>query len=208
MPSWDNTSRRKKGAYIFAHSCPELYEQWLAECIRWTRRHHTGEEQMVFINAWNEWGEGCHLEPDHRYGHRFLEATRNAHRHFENLPASYAGLASAGDDHVTSKQASDEVGSQTSQLLLENLYLKLRLRDQYLQTHGSTVPLESALVPKLPKLDSFLAHYLLADNPRFRRTRKVFYQLLKPIWRTWLAVRSPTLPQTLRIRRHLYDPPQ
>lgn len=33
---------------------------------------------MIFINAWNKWGEGCHLEPDLRSGLRYLEETKAA----------------------------------------------------------------------------------------------------------------------------------
>jgi GT2 family glycosyltransferase/glycosyltransferase involved in cell wall biosynthesis len=78
MPSWDNTARRKNNAGVFAKSSPGAYQAWLEEAIRRTHEQYAGDHRMVFINAWNEWAEGNHLEPDQRYGHGFLEATKNA----------------------------------------------------------------------------------------------------------------------------------
>ena len=78
FPSWDNTARTGARAVIVANSGPENYERWLSESIRLTREELPASHRLVFINAWNEWAEGCHLEPDRRYGHAFLQATRTA----------------------------------------------------------------------------------------------------------------------------------
>lgn len=78
VPSWDNTARISSRAVVLMNGTPANYEYWLAETIRKTRARFPDEERFVFINAWNEWAEGCHLEPDQRYGHQFLEATLKA----------------------------------------------------------------------------------------------------------------------------------
>jgi lipopolysaccharide biosynthesis protein len=78
FPAWDNTARSKNRALVILNGTPGNYEYWLSEAIRRTRRDHPQGERLVFINAWNEWAEGCHLEPDRTYGRAFLEATRRA----------------------------------------------------------------------------------------------------------------------------------
>lgn len=76
MPSWDNTARRQDSGHIFLGASPEGYGRWLESAAEWTARMHVGDERIVFINAWNEWAEGNHLEPDQKYGRAYLEATR------------------------------------------------------------------------------------------------------------------------------------
>lgn len=78
FPGWDNTARKAlTNAAIFICT-PESYKIWLKNIINWTKRNHCSDEQFVFINAWNEWGEGAHLEPDTHYGYAYLQATKEA----------------------------------------------------------------------------------------------------------------------------------
>lgn len=77
-PSWDNTARKKERATVFAGSSPQRYARWLSNAIKDTAIHSPSNDQLVFVNAWNEWAEGAHLEPDERYGYAYLEATRQA----------------------------------------------------------------------------------------------------------------------------------
>jgi hypothetical protein len=74
---WDNTARRAERAVIFDNSTPELYERWLRAAVA-AFTPPTPEENLLFINAWNEWAEGNHLEPDQKWGRAYLEATRRA----------------------------------------------------------------------------------------------------------------------------------
>lgn len=77
IPGWDNSSRRRKGgATLFVNATPAVYEDWLAQSVAHTLREFEGEERLVFINAWNEWAEGCTLEPSAALGRAHLEATR------------------------------------------------------------------------------------------------------------------------------------
>lgn len=77
LPSWDNTARRKTEGHIYNKSSPELYKKWLLSSIKKTNKIHP-KNKLVFINAWNEWAEGCHLEPDKKYGYAYLEKTLDA----------------------------------------------------------------------------------------------------------------------------------
>lgn len=78
MLSWDNTARRKSAANIFHYATPEEYEKWLVGLVDYTRRFNEDTQQIIFVNAWNEWAEGTHLEPDEKYGHQYLKATQRA----------------------------------------------------------------------------------------------------------------------------------
>ena len=78
MPMWDNTARRDNKGMIFEGSTPELYKRWMKDVIQAGAKRDDLEDNIIFINAWNEWGEGAYLEPDKRYGYAYLQATKEA----------------------------------------------------------------------------------------------------------------------------------
>ena len=80
-PGWDNTPRRGAGAGGIIESTPAEFERWLLLVIDQARERLAAGDatgSLVFVNAWNEWGEGCHLEPCQRWGRAYLEAIARA----------------------------------------------------------------------------------------------------------------------------------
>ena len=76
FPSWDNSPRKAYiDAAIFIMQQNDFYN-WLSGLVRWTKSNYSENEQYVYINAWNEWGEGAVLEPDTRFGYRSLVTVR------------------------------------------------------------------------------------------------------------------------------------
>ena len=76
---WDNSPRRGRNGIIMANSAPAEFGRLLKQDIDTLQgMGFSTEENFLFINAWNEWAEGNHLEPDVKYGTAFLQQIRRA----------------------------------------------------------------------------------------------------------------------------------
>ena len=71
-PNWDHTPRSGSGGTLF-HDCKPKYFGELVKHTIETVKDKEPEHQIVFIKAWNEWGEGNYMEPDLKYGRGYLE---------------------------------------------------------------------------------------------------------------------------------------
>lgn len=77
LTSWDNTARKARtGALVYHGLFPITFKQWLWDIVVEGKKNHSGDYDMVFVNAWNEWAEGSHLEPDMKYGYAYLDAIK------------------------------------------------------------------------------------------------------------------------------------
>ncbi len=76
-PSWDNSCRRVNQSFtVLKNSTPKLFQE-LFDHVYNTFEPFSKDENFIFINAWNEWAEGNHLEPDLKWGRGYLEAIKN-----------------------------------------------------------------------------------------------------------------------------------
>ena len=87
--SYDTTPRYGKNGCVFQESSPEIFEEYLAKLMA---KNAAEKIDLFFIDAWNEWGEGMHLEPDKRYGFRWLEAVKRAKERYENYIEEFTPL--------------------------------------------------------------------------------------------------------------------
>jgi lipopolysaccharide biosynthesis protein len=71
-PGWDNSPRKKNNFFILLGSTPALFGYWVKNVLK-QFIPYSKEENLFFINAWNEWAEGNHLEPCQKWGNAYLE---------------------------------------------------------------------------------------------------------------------------------------
>lgn len=67
--------QKSRTDFCFKDVTPELFEQWFRHVYE-TFVQFSKDENFIFINAWNEWAEGCHLEPYLKYGKGGLEGIK------------------------------------------------------------------------------------------------------------------------------------
>jgi len=64
MPGWDNSPRRGVRSTVYVNDNTKAFRRWLDGLVDYTYRFGDAEARLLFINSWNEWGEGAQLEPD------------------------------------------------------------------------------------------------------------------------------------------------
>ena len=77
MPHWDNTPRRGRNGYVYTNEAPSLFYNQIMDAVEHVK-NKAPDHRIVFINSWNEWGEGNYLEPDLKYGTEYLEQIAKA----------------------------------------------------------------------------------------------------------------------------------
>lgn len=74
--TYDETPRRGKDATFLSGASPKIFEKYLIKQIK--KAEDVCHSDFIFIDAWNEWGEGNYLEPDKEHGCAYLRAVRRA----------------------------------------------------------------------------------------------------------------------------------
>ena len=74
---YDDSPRRGKNARIILGANPQKFEMYMRKLIQISKMQN---KEYIFLTAWNEWGEGSYLEPDTKYGYKYLEAIKKLMR--------------------------------------------------------------------------------------------------------------------------------
>lgn len=72
IPGWDHSARSGREGLVITNSTPHLFEQHVKQAINLVE-NKSPENKIIFIKSWNEWAEGNYMEPDLRWGKKYLE---------------------------------------------------------------------------------------------------------------------------------------
>ena len=119
VPIWDNTARYNEKALLLHGGSPERFQQWLESNIAYSKQNLATDKRFVVINAWNEWAEGAHLEPDTCHGYGYLNAIGRALSSIKFGDEPSGAAPGVNDTHLHIELAANVV-----ELLKSNAQLK------------------------------------------------------------------------------------
>lgn len=77
IPNWDHTPRSGVKGDLYTNSTPELFGKHVNMVLK-AIKHKSDENKICFLKSWNEWGEGNYMEPDLKFGKKYIYALRDA----------------------------------------------------------------------------------------------------------------------------------
>ena len=75
VPNFDHSPRSGKRGIVLKNSTPKKFERLLTRLLE-KMQINPNSEKLIFIKSWNEWGEGNYLEPDTKFGKKYLEVIK------------------------------------------------------------------------------------------------------------------------------------
>jgi len=103
VPGWDNTPRSGAEGVILHPPDPAIFEAQVARAATHVMSAAHNGPRLVMVKAWNEWAEGCYLEPDRRYGRASLEALARG--------LAWGAASASSDTHPDSTGESIDAGT-------------------------------------------------------------------------------------------------
>ena len=81
IPNWDHTPRSGTEGSVFQNSTPELFRKHVKAVLEMVRKKNI-KSQIIFLKSWNEWAEGNYIEPDLKYGKKYIEVLGELKKEF------------------------------------------------------------------------------------------------------------------------------
>ena len=77
IPNWDRSPRAGQRAFVWYNYNPVYFKKQIKKALSLIN-NKPEQHRILFLMAWNEWGEGNYMEPDLEYGHGYINALREA----------------------------------------------------------------------------------------------------------------------------------
>lgn len=137
--NYDDTPRRGNAGTIVYGDSVEKFNAYLKEL--YAKNAAYGNE-YVFINAWNEWGEGMYLEPDEERKDGFLKVFLEAEKTYDTFIEKYKQMKEEADVRCVLPNVAKERYLQENKIYDKWLCLKesqINLAEYIHENFGCTV---------------------------------------------------------------------